>query len=142
MDWSVSTWWWIAVGVLLAAEMATNTVYLLMFALGLAAAALAAHAGLSLTAQIVIAALVGTAAALFWHLRRRRQAPPGGPGASRALNLDIGERVEVAAWQPDGSTHVQYRGASWTARYADEGAPQPGPHVIRAIDGSCLMLGR
>lgn len=142
MDWSVSTGWWMAVGVLLAAEMATGTVYLLMFAIGLAAAALAAHASLSLTAQIVIAALVGTAAAGIWHLRGRRRAAPGGPAADRGLNLDVGERVEVAAWQADGSAQVQYRGASWQARYAGEGAPQPGPHVIRAIDGSCLILGR
>ena len=38
MDWSAATWWWIASGVLVAAELATSTVYLLMIARGAAAA--------------------------------------------------------------------------------------------------------
>ena len=42
MDLNPSTFWWVAAGVAVAAELATGTFYLLMFALGLAAAALAA----------------------------------------------------------------------------------------------------
>ena len=34
MDWSLATWWWIAAGVLVAAELASGTFYLLMLALG------------------------------------------------------------------------------------------------------------
>ena len=34
MDWSASTVWWLAAGVLVAAELATGTFYLLMLALG------------------------------------------------------------------------------------------------------------
>ena len=45
MDWNASTGWWLAAGVLVVAELATGTFYLLMLALGLAAGALAAHAG-------------------------------------------------------------------------------------------------
>ena len=37
MDWSASTGWWLAAGVLVAAELATGTFYLLMLALGAAA---------------------------------------------------------------------------------------------------------
>ena len=44
MDLSLSTWWWIVAGVLVAAELATGTFYLLMVAIGCAAGALAAHA--------------------------------------------------------------------------------------------------
>ena len=43
MDLSGATGWWIVAGVLVAAELATGTFYLLMLALGAAAAALAAH---------------------------------------------------------------------------------------------------
>lgn len=71
MDWSLATWWWIVAGALVAAELATGTFYLLMLALGAAAAALGAHAGLSGSLQIVTAALV---AALPW--------PPGVPSDS------------------------------------------------------------
>ena len=39
MDWSASTGWWLAAGVLVAAELATGTFYLLMLALGAAAGA-------------------------------------------------------------------------------------------------------
>ncbi|HNJ45700.1 MAG TPA: NfeD family protein, partial [Ottowia sp.] len=48
-----STVWWIAAGLLVAAELLTGTFYLLMLAIGAAAGALAAHAGLSLSAQLV-----------------------------------------------------------------------------------------
>ena len=47
MSWAASTVWWVVAGVLVAVELATGTFYLLMLALGAAAAALAAHAGRS-----------------------------------------------------------------------------------------------
>src|SRR6188474_2810479 len=59
MDWSNATWWWVATGVLVAAELATGTFYLLMMAIGTAAAALSAHAGAGFTGQLVAAALIG-----------------------------------------------------------------------------------
>jgi len=141
MDWSAATGWWVAVGLVVAAEMATGTFYLLMLARGMAAAALAAHAGAAFSAQLLAASLVGGGATVAWHLWRgwRTPAPPTG---NRDLNLDIGERVQVSAWLPDGSARVVYRGAEWTARYAGDGEPLPGEHVIRGVDGNRLLLGR
>ena len=141
MEWNAATGWWVAVGLLVAAEMATGTFYLLMLALGMAAAALAAHAGAAFSAQLLAASLVGGGATVAWHLWRgwRTPAPPTG---NRDLNLDIGERVQVSAWLPDGSARVVYRGAEWTARYAGDGEPLPGEHVIRGVDGNRLLLGR
>ena len=139
MDWSSATGWWVAAGVLVAAEMATGTFYLLMLALGLGAAALAAHAGGSLSAQLLSAAIVGGGAVAVWHGLRRH----GEPAANdRDVNLDIGERVQVSAWLPDGSTRIIHRGCEWNARYAGEGDPRPGEHVIRGVDGNRLLLGR
>ena len=141
MDWSAATWWWIASGVLVGAELATGTFYLLMIALGAVAAALSAHAGLGLSAQLLLGALVGCGAVVAWHLRQGK-APRVPPAANRDLNLDIGSRVQVTGWNADGTARVDYRGASWTARYAGSGTPQAGEHVIRGIDGSELLLGR
>ena len=59
-----SSIWWLLTGVAVAAELMTGTFYLLMFALGLAAAAIAAHMGLGLASQLVIAAIVGGGAGM------------------------------------------------------------------------------
>ena len=72
MDWSDSTLWWVAAGVLVAVEISSGTFYLLMLALGCAAGALAAHVGLGGAAQLTTAALVGGGATAAWHVRRAR----------------------------------------------------------------------
>ena len=140
MDWNAPTLWWLAAGVLVAAELATGTFYLLMVALGCGAGALAAHAGLDTTPQLLFAALVGAGATVFWHLRRRRH-PPAEPAASNPdVNLDIGQLVHVPAWSADGAARVPYRGANWSVRYTGPGTPQPGEHVIVALHGSELRV--
>jgi len=142
MDWNASTWWWVATGVLVAAELASGTFYLLMLALGAAAAAGAAHMGMAFSAQLVVAAAVGGGAVAAWHVRRSRQpsAPP--IAENRDVNLDIGERVHVPAWNADGSARVSYRGANWAVRYAGTDKPAPGAHVISAVQGSELIVKR
>ena len=74
-----------------------------------------------------------------WHLARNPKAPPA--EANRDVNLDIGERVQVSQWAADRTARVQFRGAVWTARYAGTGEPQPGEHVIRAVEGNRLIVG-
>jgi membrane protein implicated in regulation of membrane protease activity len=124
MDWSLSTWWWIASGALVAAELATGTFYLLMLALGAAAGAIAAHLGLGLNAQMLSAAVVGGGAVAAWHWKRGGTRPKVRAAENRDVNLDIGEQVEVAEWQADGSASVQYRGARWSVqRRAAAGPP-------------------
>ena len=140
MDVSAATFWWVAAGVLVAAELATGTFYLLMIALGLAAAAVAAHLGLGLTAQIVAGALIGASATAIWHWRRS-QAPASAPVAqNRDVNLDIGERVQVEAWAQDGTARVQYRGTQWTARLQPGVAARAGEHRVAAVEGNWLVL--
>ena len=134
--------WWIATAVLVLAELTTGTFYLLMVSLGLAGGALAAQAGLALSAQLLTAALVGGAAVVAWHLYRARQPAPPSPSANHDIHLDVGERVAVTAWDGAGRSRVHYRGADWQARWVGTGAPEPGEHVIRALDGNELLLGR
>ena len=140
MDDNTATLWWIAGGVLVAAELASGTFYLLMLALGCAAAALAAHAGGAVTGQVVVGALVGVGATAGWNFRRMRQPRSAPAESKRDVNLDIGQTVVVRAWGADGSTHVSYRGANWQAGYEGDGTPAPGPHAIVAVRGNRLML--
>lgn len=142
MDMNDATLWWIVTGVAVAVELATGTFYLLMLAIGLAAAAVAAHLGTDFATQLVAAALIGGGAVTVLHLRRAKQPASAPASANRDVNIDIGERVTVAQWNADGTTRVHYRGASWAARYAGTDAPAPGEHVIRAVDGNQLLLGR
>ena len=135
-----STLWWLVAGALVAAELASGTFYLLMVALGCVAGALAAHAGLGPTAQMVTAAVFGGGATAAWYFKRAHQ-PRGEPAASnRDVNLDIGQSVQVDSWAVDGTARVHYRGAAWSARLAQAGAHCSGAHVIVAIQGSELHL--
>jgi membrane protein implicated in regulation of membrane protease activity len=140
MDWTASTWWWIATAALVAAELATGTFYLLMLAVGTAASALAAHAGLGMSAQLIVGALIGVTALAVWHRRRPRQS--GDVASNPDVNIDIGSRVQVQAWSAHGTARVHYRGAGWDARFAGGGVPAPGEYVIRAVHGNELMLDR
>jgi membrane protein implicated in regulation of membrane protease activity len=140
MDWSASTGWWVVAGLLVAAELASGTFYLLMLALGACAGALAAHTGLTLNGQVVAAALVGGGATALWHLKRFR-APRSMPAdANPDVNLDIGQTVHVERWHSDGTAQVQYRGANWSASFRGANAPVPGEHTIVAIQGSRLIV--
>ncbi len=140
MDFSAATLWWVAAGVLVAIELATGTFYLLMMAFGLAAAAIAAHLGLSGTAQVTIAAIVGGGATAYWHWRRYKE-PRSAPAAeNRDVNLDIGERVHVAEWAADRTARVQYRGSAWSARLAPGATATTGEHLVTAVEGNWLVL--
>ena len=140
MDLSAATFWWVAAGIAVAAELATGTLYLLMIALGLASAAIAAHLGLGSSAQIVTGALIAGIATALWHWKRARE-PRAAPAAqNRDVNLDIGEHVKVDAWNADRTARVQYRGSQWTARLQPGATPQPGEHRVTAVEGNWIVL--
>ncbi len=137
-----STFWWVAAAGLVIAELLTGTFYLLMVALGLAAGALAAHAGLSWTAQIAIAAAVGAATTVVWHFRRPSRSEAAKAQASRNANVnqDIGAMVYVEKWAADGTAQVRYRGAMWSV-IASEGAAQAvGSYRVKEVVGSRLVV--
>ncbi len=142
MDLAVSTWWWIVAGALVAAELATGTFYILMVAIGCAAGALASYALPGFMGQAFVAAAVGGGAVLAWHRRGARSASTLPPEANRDINLDIGERVHVGGWNPDGTARISYRGAAWNARYIGAGEPEPGTHVIAEVRHNELALRR
>ena len=142
MDWSASTWWWIAAGVLVAGELATGTFYVLMLAIGCVFGALAGYAGISFFAQVVVAVAIGGAAVLAWDRKRKSGPARAAPAANRDINLDIGEQVQVDGWSADGTARVPYRGSAWNVRYIGDGAAAPGPHVIAEVRHNELALRR
>jgi membrane protein implicated in regulation of membrane protease activity len=135
-----STIWWLLAGTAVAVELVTGTFYLLMLALGLAAAALAAHAGAVLVEQLVVASAVGGGAVIAWHWIKRRR--PGDPSAraDRSVNLDVGELVMIEAWDAEGTALVKYRGATWTAVHRPGVTPSIGMHRVAELVGSRLLV--
>ena len=140
MGLSAATIWWVVAGIAVAAELATGTFYLLMMALGLACGAIAAHLGLSESAQVTCAAIVGGGATALWHWQRTRLPKKLPAREDRDVNLDVGERVHVAEWAADGTTRVTYRGSGWPARLAPGAVASPGEHDIVAVEGNWLVL--
>lgn len=134
-DWI--TWSVIAL-VAVVLELFTGTFYLLMLAVGLAAGALAALAGLSTVVQALIAAVV---AAVATELLRRKRGTATRVDASvnPDVNLDIGQQVNVDTWN---GTHarVLYRGAQWDAELAPGAEARSGPYRIAQVLGSRLIL--
>ena len=135
-----STIWWLLAGTAVAVELATGTFYLLMLAIGLAAGALAAHAGAPLAGQLIAAALIGGGAVAAWHLQRGRRPAEPGASTNRDVNLDIGETVMVDAWNPDGTAAIKYRGANWTVVAAAGAIHATGAHRVREVVGSRLVV--
>lgn len=140
-DWMI---WFAAACVLVILEMATGTFYLLMIAFGAAAGGIAAFVGLHGTSQCVIAAVVAAVATAA--LRRSKLGRSERVDAARdpAINLDIGQALEVGEWRiADGAsavTRVMYRGALWDAELAPGGTAMPGLFMIREVRGNRLVL--
>ena len=110
-----STLWWLLAGAAIALELLTGTFYLLMLALGMAGAAVAAHLGAG--------------------------SDPSAR-AQRSVNLDVGETVQIEAWNPDGTAAVKYRGANWTAIHRTGVSPSAGAHRVSELVGNRLLVDK
>ena len=91
-DWMV---WWLLAGLVIVLELFTGTFFLLMLAVGLVAGALAAHAGLGLTGQLLTAAIVGGGAVALWQRWRARHPIQAQAERNPDINLDIGQTLVV-----------------------------------------------
>ena len=135
-----STIWWLLTGAAVAIELMTGTFYLLMFAAGLAAAAIAAHWGTSMEAQLVIAALIGGGAVVAWHFLRGKKMVGKNAEFNSDVNMDIGQTLTVDAWQADGTASVKYRGSSWTVQLQNGSDTNAGSYSIEQVVGSRLIV--
>ncbi len=135
-----SSIWWLLTGAAVAVELMTGTFYLLMFAIGLAAAAMAAHMGMSVTAQLVIAAVIGGGSVIAWHFLRGKKMVGKNAEFNSDVNMDIGQTVTVESWQANGTSSIKYRGATWTAQLQAGSSAESGSYVIEQVVGSRLIV--
>ncbi|MBS1185590.1 MAG: hypothetical protein H6R09_1191 [Proteobacteria bacterium] len=128
--------WWILAAVLVGAELASGTFYLLVYGLAAAAAGVAAWFGADLITQLLTAGLIAVLGTLaLRHWMRTTEHPE-----ATAQDMDIGQTVQVESWQ-DGRGQVKYRGALWDAEAESVSVDSTRPLVIRAIRGNTLVLG-
>lgn len=137
---ALSTLWWLLAGGLIGVELLTGTFYLLMLSLGAACAALAAHADLSLTWQMVVGALVGGLTVTAWHLKNARRQLQTEVSSHPDIHFDVGESVQVTEWDDQGLALVKHRGTQWTALLAPGQTPSIGMHRIIDMVGSRLVI--
>ena len=143
---SESSIWWVLAGLAVTAELLTGTFYLLMLALGLAGGALAAHLGLSVTMQLVLAAVVGGGAVAILQKVRPRPHSNLAPQADADVNMDVGQVLNIDHWSAPTATQASYRGAMWSVELLvgstgmADGPPLPGRYRIREVVGSVLRV--
>lgn len=101
---------WIAAGlVLLALEMLTGTLYLLVLAFAAFAGSIVAGMGGNWTLQAIVVAIIAILGSLLVTRFRKKGGSPGS-------NLEKGQIVSVVAILSAGRVRVKYRGAEWDAQ--------------------------
>ena len=131
--------WLVAAGVLVILELFTGTFYLLMVAIGLAVGGGVALAGAAGPVQAIAAAVVGVLATGLLHRSRLGHPAKTDARRDRNVNLDIGQRVAVPAWD-NGRALVMYRGALWDVELTHGVAPHAGEFRIVEVQGSRLVV--
>ncbi|AYD64361.1 NfeD family protein [Achromobacter sp. LC458] len=134
-------WIWLGLAALaLIGELATGTFYLLLVALGLAAAGAAAWLGTGLEWQLVACGVVLMLGLLALRKTRVLKKREVNSARNADVNLDIGQTVSVESWSEQRTARVWYRGAHWQAELAPGHAPHAGEHTITELRGSTLVL--
>ena len=135
-----TTIWWVLAGLAVVAQLMTGTFHFLMLVAALAAGALAAMLGGTLILQLLAVAVVGAGAVVAWYFARKGRPTEPPAEANRDVIMDIGETVQVEAWNPDGTATTRYRGAQWTVFHRPGETPQPGAHRVAEVIGSRLLV--
>jgi membrane protein implicated in regulation of membrane protease activity len=137
-DWLL---WLIAAGVLAAAETATLTFVLIMFAGGAAAGAITAALGGPVLLQCVVA-LVATAALLGGVRPIARRHLAGGPTAITGAEALIGQEAIVLSQVDAHDGRVRLNGAEWSARAYDKRQVVAAGQVVRvmSISGATAIV--
>jgi membrane protein implicated in regulation of membrane protease activity len=131
--------WLVAGIVLIVAELASGTFYLLVLGVAALIAAAVAYAGAGFVAQVGVAGAIAIAG-VFW-IRARKQAL-----AVQAMpSLDVGQPVTLDSWvnRDDRRARVKYRDALWDAIVEGEFRGEAGEvFYIRAVAGNTLRVAK
>ena len=87
-------------------------------------------------------AVVGGGAVAAWHAKQLRRPSELRAEINPNVNLDIGETIMIAQWNPDGTADVQYRGARWTAIHRAGATPSAGAHRVAEMVGNRLLVDK
>jgi membrane protein implicated in regulation of membrane protease activity len=128
-DWLI---WLIIAGVLAAAEAASLTFVLIMFAGGALAAAITAAVGGGVLLQCIVA-IVATVALLggVRPVARRHLTP--GPGTVTGPEALVGQQAIVLSEVSAHDGRVRLNGGEWSARAYDERQVLPAGPVVRVM---------
>ena len=135
-----TTVWWVLAGAIVATELITGTVYLLLISLGMAAGAMAAHLGLPISVQIWVAAAVGGGSVVIWRAYKKARIPPAALPTAQDVNLDVGEVVHIDHWSDDGTSSTKYRGANWQVSLMQGEEALSGAYRIAEVAGNRLIV--
>lgn len=130
--------WFVAAFVLVAAELMSGTLYLLVIGVGAAAAGALALAGAGFAAQLACAAVVSVGGSFVLQRLKR-----GGKGRTKdaGLSFDAGQTVEVVELLPGGGLRVNYRGTQWDAEIEGCAAAALGDRLtIKSTRANTLIL--
>lgn len=131
---------WLIVGfVLVIAELATGTFYLLVIGAGAFVGSAVAGLGGNELVQAAVGGIVAVAGVVLVHHWQGRNR--GKPGEGNLL--DRGQAVVLEEWVDEGGhiARVKYRGASWDARVPPESHPAPGTTLyIEGQEGNTLVV--
>lgn len=136
-----AAWIWFGLMALaLIGEVMTGTFYLLVVAVGLAAAGAVSLTDQGFAVQIVVC-LAAIAVAMM-ALRKTNVLKKRTPGVSSNANvsMDIGQTVIIEAWTAQRTARVWYRGSHWEAELAGGVEPAAGMHVITQTRGNTLIV--
>jgi membrane protein implicated in regulation of membrane protease activity len=131
---------WLAAGfVLVIAELATGTFFLLVLGVAAFAGSATAWFGYGFWLEASCAAAVAVAG-VFWV--RQQRATMQQPDMA---SLDVGQAVTLEAWvnREQGAARVQYRNTQWDAEVEGEREFDRGQVLfIRAVQGNTLRVSK
>lgn len=140
MSVSLTIIWLVASAVLGIAEMLVGTFYLLVLAGAALVAAVASFADISLEWQLAAFAVVALAGSVWVRRWRALNVGVNEKEVHQLQNLDEGQLVEVTAFDAQGRTKVQYRGAEWMAQAKAGEIPIVGVWQIVEVKGNVLVI--
>ena len=140
MEISLTIVWLVSAAILGIAEMLDGTFYLLVLAGAAVVAAVASLMNATLEWQLAAFAVVVLAGSLWVRRFRALNAGVNEKEVHQLQNLDEGQLVEVANFDEQGRTKVQYRGAEWMAQAASGQALTAGAWRIVVVKGNVLVI--